>query len=110
MSSHPNTYVAAVFTTIDGSDISTVLERLENNEVSFPNGDSYDIVGSDNESGVGVDENSFAIHSYATYGWGETCDLDKVMRLWADKLIEADYIVKCFPELKYSVVIGANWF
>lgn len=110
MSSHPNVYVAAVFTTIDGSDINTVLNKLEEQEIWFPNGDSYSIYGENNESGVAVPGNSFAIHSYATYGWGESCDLDMIMQLWEQKRIEAEYILRAFPELKYSIIIGADWF
>lgn len=110
MSSHPNIYIAAVFTTTNGSDINEFLDALEEQEIFFPNGDVYNIVREGNESGVAVDGNSFAICSYATYGWGTTCTPDKITEHVATKTAEANFVVKSFPELTYSIIIGADWF
>lgn len=103
MSSHPNLYVAAVFTRPEGS----VFDPGEEVEI---NGHLFSTILPESEVGIGFEgEEAFAIHIHATYGWCETISQDELNDIVRDLSALAEMYAK-EHNLTFVIKLGANYW
>lgn len=103
MSSHPNLYVAAVFTRPEGSVFDPGQEVYINER-------PFDVVLPESEIGIGFDEDeAFAIYDYATYGWCETVYPAELV----DIINNIHSIASTYAQqhgLSFKIKLGANYW